>query len=193
MALKVVQDTSTNWTPADWRILDRMKKTYTEMDDKSGRPWKLGDDLLIVAPPGDDASNSGRTRRVVDASLEVGCEPGTLRQYGWVSEAWTPVTRVTGVKYTVFRVLAPEPDRVRILKQLIKEAGGPDLVTVDNARRAIGVVAVAPQGLKDRVVAFSTQLDRFMNQRLYSADRLALEQLRLKIDILLGDAEEEAV
>jgi len=192
MTLKVVQDTSTNWTNAEWRIIDRMKKNYAEMDERSGRPWRLGDDLLILDPPGDDGINSGRVQRIADAALEIGCAAGTLRKYGQTSVAWPGGGRPPGVAYSVFYTLNGADDRVKILKALVAEYG-PEGITVDAARRAMDIAPTRPHGLKEFVADWSSKLDRFMDQRLYSADRLALEQLRLKIDILLGDAEEEAI
>jgi len=191
MTLKIV-DTSTNWTNAEWRVLDRMKKNFSEMDERSGRPWKLGDDLLILNPVGDRGVDSGRSARLKDAAIEVGLAAETLRAYGAVSEAWPNGTRVPFVSYSVFRTLAYVDDRVKILKKLVAQYGA-EGVTVDLARRAVDASPTRPQGLKEYVADWGRKLDRFMDQRLYSADRLALEQLRLKIDILLGDAEEEAV
>ena len=191
--LQVVQDTSTNWTPSEWRVLDRMKKNYAEMDERSGRPWKLGDDLLVLEPIGESSENTGRYDRIKDAALEVGCAFLSLLKYGNIAAAWRPEIRISGVAWSVFSVLAYEPDRVRILNKLVSEFGA-EGVTVDTARRAIGRSGVdTPHGLKEYVTTWSNKLDGFMNQHLYAKDRLALEQLRLKIDILLGDAEEEAV
>jgi hypothetical protein len=189
MTLKVVQDTSTNWTNAEWRIIDRMKKNYAEMDERSGRPWTLGDDLLALykAEPEID-------QRVLakDAAHVVGMAVHTHARSGYVSAAGRVAAPAAGVSHSVFRALASAPDRVKILKRLIAEYGA-EGITYREALRAVGKETSWPRGLKEYVANWSNQLDRFMEQRLYSADRLALEQLRLKIDILLGDADEEAV
>jgi len=192
MTLKVVQDTSTNWTAQEWRVLDRMKKNYADMDERSGRPWKLGDDLLILDPPGAEGVNSGRLERIRDAALEVGCAPGSLRQYGEVAAAWPAAARVAAVSYSVFRTLVGDPDRERILAKLLKVKDPID-ITVDDARRAIGMETTRPLGLDERAITYRRFLSRFRGQRLTTKSRHALEQLRFEIDVLLGEAEEEAV
>jgi hypothetical protein len=187
MTLKVVKDTSTNWTNAEWRIIDRMKKNYSEMDERSMRAFKLGDDLLALFESRPEDVETTLTR---DSAYEIGCAATTLRFYGYTAEAWPAARRTAGVGYSVFETLAPYDGRFAILADLVKEYGA-EGVTKDAARRAVGIPPTRPQGLKEFVSNWDRQLDRFMGQRLYAADRLALQQHRLKIDILLGEAEEQ--
>lgn len=197
MTLKVVQDTSTNWTNAEWKKIDRLRTVLAESDNRSGRPWVVGALVNELAPlirhgSGSEAYLARDSEIVRDLALEVGETAEDLSRFGHIAIAWPEEDRVAGVHYSVFRVLYADPDRKRILAQLLKDKEPFD-ITKDDARRAINRVVNHPQGLKEYVAGWSRQLDRFMDQRLYSADRLALEQLRLKIDILLGDAEEAAV
>jgi hypothetical protein len=191
MTLQVVKS-GTNWSPKDLQVLQRMKKNYAEMDDQSGRPWKLGDDLLLVDPPGDEGIHTGRYQRLEDAAKYIRCSPVTLRSYGMVADAWPADTRVSAVGYSVFRALMGAPDRVKILRKLIGEFGAEN-ITQDDARRAVGTAVSSPTSLFDRAVSYRTYLSKFRGQRLTAKSRLALEQLRLEIDVLLGEAEEEAV
>jgi hypothetical protein len=196
MTLQVVKS-GTNWSPSDLKVLQRMKANYAEMDERSGRPWKIGDDLLLIAPAGPNgAHNPERVQVIRDAAQYVGAAPGTLLKYGWVSEAWTPLLRGRGVKagvsYSVFQVLGAEPDRDRILDRLMKDKAPRD-IRVDDARGAIERALTRPQSLADRAETYRTYLAKFRGERLTAKSRLALEQLRLEIDVLLGEAEEEAV
>jgi hypothetical protein len=196
MALKIV-DTSTNWTNAEWRKIDRLRSVLAEGDNRSGRPWVIGTLVNDIAPiirhgSGSEAYLARNSETLRDLAAEVGETTEDLSRFGHIAIAWPESDRVAGVHYSVFRVLYADPDRKRILAQLLKEKKPFD-ITKDDARRLIGKSLNAPRGLKEYVGNWETTLNRFMNQRLYSADRLALQKLRLKIDILLGDAEEEAV
>ncbi len=192
--LHTVKDTNTNWTAKEWQILERMKKNYAEMDEKSGRPWKLGDDLLLLDPPGAEGVHSGREQRTADAALYIGCAGDTLRIFGQVATAWPPATRAAalreGVGFSVFRKLAGTPNRKEILAQLIAKMGG-GRITVNDAIRAIGGQVNTPVSLVERATSYRLWLSKFRGQRLTARTRLALEQLRLEIDVLLGEAVEE--
>lgn len=197
MTLKVVQDTSTNWTAAQWREIEALKKILSEMDNRSGRAWLVGAKVNKLAPieqgHRDVSGPDSRDQRVLkDLALEVGTTPRYLSAMGNVEASWPVSERVAGVSFSVFRVLTQDPKRFKILATLLSAKDAFD-ITVDDARRLTGQVIDRPQGLKEWVGTFRTKLARFRGQHLYAADKLALQILRNDIDILLGDAEEEAV
>lgn len=190
MTLQVVKS-STNWSPKDLQVLQRMKKNYAEMDDRSGRPWKLGDDLLLVDPPGASGPTTGREQRLEDAARYIGCSGNRLKRYGITAAAWPPVRRRTGVSYSVFQELNAYENRFDILKDLIDEHGAEN-ITQDDARRYVGGAVGRPKGSTERLQAFYDILDKFPTS-LKAKDRLLARQIINRLYVLLGEAEEEAV
>jgi hypothetical protein len=190
MTLQAVKS-GTNWSPKDLQVLQRMKKNYSEMDDRSGRPWKLGDDLLLVDPPGAAGVVTGRSQRIEDAAEYIGCAGRTLATYGEVAAAWPAGTRVPAVAYSVFRRLRAEPDREQILKKLLQLKAA-NKITEDDIARVIGKTINHPQGSTERLQAFYTILEKFPTS-LKAKDRLLARQIINRLYVLLGEAEEEAV
>jgi hypothetical protein len=140
MPLREDQDTSTNWSAGEWKAIERLTKVLADSDDKSGRPWTVGDIVTELVPAGDDTTNTGSHARLRDLGLEVGAEASSLREYRRVAMAWPHAKRVASVGWTVHRVLAASPDRQKILGQLVKDHerfGWP--ITESIARKTLGL------------------------------------------------------
>jgi hypothetical protein len=190
MTLQVVKS-STNWSPGDLQVLQRMKKNYAEMDERSGRPWKLGDDLLLVDPPGADGVRTGRLQRIEDAARYIGCSGRRLYRYGTTAAAWPATRRRVGVSYAVFEELNAYENRFDILKKLVEEYGAEN-IQQDDVRRYVGTRAATPKGSTERLQAFYDILEKFPTS-LKAKDRLLARQIINRLYVLLGEAEEEAV
>jgi len=203
MALKVVQDTSTNWTAAEWREIESLKKVLAESDNRSGRPWVIGAKVNKLAPLltdgprgfgrrsvgiGTGSLPSRDPERLRDLALEVGETPVYLAKRANVEMTWAPEDRVPGVGWGVFYILAPNPDRTRILATLLKEKAAFD-ITRDDARRAQGVTVDTPKTSTERLAAFYTVLDRFPKRLRTQTDINFAKQIINKLYILIGEAE----
>jgi hypothetical protein len=108
--------------------------SYTSHDVEAGRrlvsemgrsQWALGDLALRVAPVGSDGVNNGTGEILARFAEEIGADADHLRQWRWVAAAWPPVTRVTGVSYTLHRALANDPLRREVLAQYLASTPKP--------------------------------------------------------------------
>jgi hypothetical protein len=197
MTLKVVQDTSTNWTAEQWRKIERLKKVLADSDNRSGRMWVVGALVNELAPLSTDSNRSGgygggvaatRDPQVLrDLALEVGVTPEYLSDIGRTETTWAPTDRVPGVGFSVFKVLTSDPDRKRILAQLLK-VKNPFDITINDARRAVGATPNVPKTVKEFIEAFETRLDRF--ETFGARDILAIQKLILRLQVLIGERSE---
>ncbi len=202
--LHAVQDTSTNWTAQEWREIEALKKVLADSDNRSGRPWVIGTKVNKLCPlkfTGAARTATGRwagqettrdSARLHDLALEVGETPDYLMNKANVETAWAPEDRVPQVSYTVFEVLTADPNRKAILAKLLK-AKEPFDITANDARRARGLTPNVPATPRERLFAFYTVLGRFPKRLRGSEDILLARQIINRLEILIGEAEEEAI
>jgi hypothetical protein len=202
--LQAVQDTSTNWTAAEWREIEALKKVLAQSDNRSGTPWVIGAKVNKLAPrqpvnprraAGGVLAGQDPTRdraRLQDLALEVGETPRSLMDKANVELAWAPADRVSGVSWSVFRSLAGQPNRKAVLAQLLREKAAFD-ITDDDARRAIGGIPSDPVTTTERLARFYSTLEGFPSRLRTQTDINFARQIINRLEILIGEAEEEAV
>ncbi|MGI5162699.1 DUF6192 family protein [Microbispora sp. CA-102843] len=122
------------------RFNDLVDRARDLMKAMTSHQFVIGDMALEIEPMRPAGMGQGEG---VYASLrlfadEIGEASETVMKWRWVAHAWPMGQRCEDVSYTVYRVLAPHPDRFELIRQPPLDRRGRRRWTVDAADRAVG-------------------------------------------------------
>jgi hypothetical protein len=187
---KVTKIYGVKFSAAELKILERLAKVITESDDRSGRPWVVGDLVHELEPAGRDGITTGSTARLDEIATRVRSTRHILRTCRTTSTAWPAARRHAGVSWSVFQDLASLPTRFQLLDALVREHGA-EGVTVDIARKAArGTTTRNPVTTNELLEKILQLIDR-LPKRLRGFQETKAKQAILALESKVYD--EEAV
>jgi hypothetical protein len=192
MTLTGMKDAVVFFTATENKVIDRLAKVVAESDDRSGRPWVIGDLVNELEPAGKAGANNGSYARLDEIAKRVKAERRYLLDTRIVATAWPRARRAGGVSFGVFRALSSSEDRFQILATLIEKHGAEN-VTANLARELAGrqtdlAPATRPEMLDKAFKLVTKACD--MPGRITKGEEAIIGQIRLALDILVGDADD---